>query len=161
MEVKIMKILKTLCIVVLILGISTFAYAADGKHTAQITSLDGKAEVKLAGQTAWNPVQVGATLNEGDTLKTNANSKALLTIGVKGEVGTVEVSGGSQLLLSSMMFDQKANTSKTLLDLAMGEVLIKAQKLEGDKSSFEVKTPTSIVGVRGTVFKVKVEAVEE
>ena len=59
------------------------------------------------------------------------------------------------------MVDPKADTSKTLLDLAMGEILIKAQKVHGEKSQFEVKTPTSIVGVRGTTFNVKVEAVEE
>lgn len=161
MEVKNMKILKTVCIVALVLSIATFACAAEGKRTATITSLEGKAEVKLAGQTSWAAVQSGAILNEGDTLKTDANSKATLAIGSKSEVGTVEVSERSQLLLSSMMFDQKANTSKTLLDLAMGEVLVKAQKVQGEQSKFEVKTPTSIVGVRGTVFRVKVEAVEE
>ena len=156
-----MKILKTVCIVALIIGISTIAFAAEGKRTATITSLEGKAEIKLAGQSSWTAVQSGATINEGDTLKTDAKSRAVLAIGSKSEVGTVEVSEKSQLLLSAMMFDQKANTSKTLLDLAMGEVLIKAQKVQGEQSKFEVKTPTSIVGVRGTVFRVKVEAVEE
>ncbi len=161
MEVNKMRTIKILCIVALVLSISTFAFAAEAKRTAEITSLEGKAEVKVAGGSGWTAVQAGATLNEGDTLKTDANSRAVIAIGSKSEVGTVEVSEKSQLLLSSMMFDQKANTSKTLLDLAMGEVLVKAQKVQGEQSKFEVKTPTSIVGVRGTVFKVKVEAVEE
>lgn len=156
-----MKILRIICIVTLVLGLATCAFAVEGKRTAQIMSLDGKAEVKLAGQTNWTAAKSGDILNEGDTLKTGANSKAVLSIGAKADVGTVEISEKSQLLLSSMMFDQKANTSKTLLDLAMGEVLIKAQKVQGEQSKFEVKTPTSIVGVRGTVFRVKVEAVEE
>ena len=156
-----MKILKTACILALISGLAAYSFAAEEKRTANITSLEGKAEVKLAGQPDWTAVQSGATLNEGDTLKTDANSKAVLALGAKSEVGTVEVSEKSQLLLSSMVFDQKTNTSKTLLDLAMGEVLIKAQKVQGEQSKFEVKTPTSIVGVRGTVFKVKVEAMEE
>lgn len=156
-----MKTLKIVCIVALVLGMATSAFAVEARRTAQITELEGMAAVKPAGGSEWMSAKAGETLKEGDTLKTEANSKAVLMIGEKGEVGTVEVAEKSQLLLSSMMFDQNANVSKTLLDLAMGEVLVKAQKLQSDESRFEVKTPTSIVGVRGTVFKVKVESAEE
>jgi hypothetical protein len=156
-----MKIFRFVCISALVLGMATAAFAAETSRTARITSLDGSAEVKPAGQSSWSAVQSGAVLNEGDTLKTGAKSMAILDIGDKGEVGTVEVSEGSQLLLSDMTFDKKSDTSRTLLDLAMGEVLIKAQKVHGEGSKFEVKTPTSIVGVRGTTFKVKVESMEE
>ena len=65
------------------------------------------------------------------------------------------------MAIAELIADPGADTSKTLLDLAMGEVLIKAQKVHGENSKFEVKTPTSIVGVRGTTFNVKVEAVNE
>jgi len=156
-----MKILRIVCIIALVLGVATFALAVEAKRTAQLISLDGKAEIKLAGQSNWSPAKVGSILNEGDTLKTSPGSMALLNIDGKGQTATVEVSEGSQLLMSEMMVDQKAGTSKTLLDLAMGEILIKAQKVHGEESKFEVKTPTSIVGVRGTTFKVKVESVEE
>ena len=155
-----MKTLKLVCIMALILGMATVAFAEDGKRTAHITSLDGNASLKLAGQTNWSSAKVGDTLNEGDALKTDAGSKTLLTIGDKGQVGIVEISEGSQLLLAEMMVNEKEGTSKTLLDLAMGDVLIHAQKVHGEQSKFEVKTPTSIVGVRGTTFRVKVEAVE-
>jgi len=156
-----MKTLKAMLMVALILGLATSVFAAEARRTAHIVSLDGAAEVKLAGQSDWAAVQAGAILNEGDTLKTGSSSNAVLAIGANNEVGTVEISERSQILLSAMMFDQQANISQTLLDLAMGEVLIKAQKVQGEQSKFEVKTPTSIVGVRGTVFRVKVEAVGE
>lgn len=156
-----MKILRFACIAAMILGVATYACAAEMQRTARIMSLDGSAEVKPAGESSWSNTQVGAILNEGDTLKTGPRSMAVLDIGDKGEVGTVEVSEDSQLLLSAMTFDKDGDTSRTLLDLAMGEVLVKAQKVHGEGSKFEVKTPTSIVGVRGTTFKVKVESVEE
>ena len=47
----------------------------------------------------------------------------------------------------------------TVLDVSIGKILIQAEKLK-DGSRFEVKTPTSVVGVRGTKFSVKVEAIE-
>jgi hypothetical protein len=130
------------------------------KRSAQVTSLDGTAEVKQVGQAAWIPVSVGMVLNQGDTLKTAANSWALLNVD-DGRIATVEVKESSQMMIAELMVDSGSDTSKTLLDLAVGEVLIKAQKVRGENSKFEVKTPTSIVGVRGTTFNVKVEAMEE
>jgi hypothetical protein len=156
-----MKIVSILCIAALVLGMATLAYAVESKRTAQILSIDGQAEVKLAGDSDWSPAQVGMVLKEGDALKTAAGSLLMLNVDGKGQTATVEVKERSQLLLSEMLADTSAGTSKTLLDLAMGEVLIKAQKVHGEQSKFEVKTPTSIVGVRGTTFNVKVEAVED
>ena len=54
--------------------------------------------------------------------------------------------------------DLNKGTSQTLLDLAVGKILIRVDKLHKKGDKFEIKTPTSIVGVRGTVFGVEVEA---
>lgn len=154
-----MKTLRLVCITAMILAIAVAGYAME-KRTATIVSIDGTAEVKAEGQSSWAPASVGTVLNQGDVIKTSPKSWALLNVD-GGRIATVEVKEGSQMTIAELMADPKAETSKTLLDLAMGEVLIKAQKVHGDKSKFEVKTPTSIVGVRGTTFNVKVEAVEE
>lgn len=154
-----MKILRLACIIVLVLGVAAVSCTAETR-SAQVTSISGTAEMRQAGQDAWSPASVGAVLNEGDTLKTSAKSWALLNID-DGKIATVEVKEGSEMVIAELKSDSQTNTSQTLLDLAMGEVLIKAQKVHGENSRFEVKTPTSIVGVRGTTFNVKVEAVEE
>jgi len=93
-------------------------------------------------------------LNTGDVM-------ALVNVDGKGQVATIEVKENSQLLFSELIIDEAMKKEKTLLDLAVGEILIKAQKVHGAESKFEVKTPTSIVGVRGTTFAVKVEALDE
>ena len=72
----------------------------------------------------------------------------------------VDVSEKSQLSLATLVKDTTSGLKKTLLDLAIGQVLIKAEKLDTPDSKFEVKTPTSVVGVRGTKFSVRVEALE-
>lgn len=154
-----MKICRVVCIMALVLGIAVVGYAAE-KRTAQVISFDGKAEVKQVDQTTWVPAAVGTILNEGDTLKTGAGSWALLNVD-EGKIGTVEVKASSEMTVAKLVADSQTNSSQTLLDLAMGEVLIKAQKVHGESSKFEVKTPTSIVGVRGTTFNVKVEAVKD
>ena len=154
-----MKTLRFICITALILGIAVAGYAME-KRTAKIVSLEGTAEIKTAAQSSWVPASVGMILNQGDTIKTSPKSWALLNVD-GGKIATVEVKEGSEMLIAELMADPNVDTSKTLLDLAMGEVLIKAQKVRGENSKFEVKTPTSIVGVRGTTFNVKVEAIEE
>ena len=114
-----MKIVSILCIAALVLGMATLAYAVESKRTAQILSIDGQAEVKLAGDSDWSPAQVGMVLKEGDALKTAAGSLLMLNVDGKGQTATVEVKERSQLLLSEMLADTSAGTSKTLLDLAM------------------------------------------
>ncbi len=156
-----MKILRVLCVMVLVVSLAALVYAAEGKRTAKIISIEGKAEVRLAGQTNWLPASVDMVLNEGDTLKTDTKSFALLNVDGIGQTATVEVKERSHLLLAELLIDQKSGVQKTMLDLASGEILIKAQKVKGEDSKFEVKTPTSIVGVRGTTFAVRVEAMEE
>ena len=68
----------------------------------------------------------------------------------------VEMSPNSELTFAELVKDDATGTQKTLLDLAIGQILIKAAKLNTAESKFEVKTPTSVVGVRGTKFAVRV-----
>ena len=146
-------------ILVAAVAITAVAFAAE-KRTAQIISIDGSAEIKRAEQSSWTAASVGMILNEGDAIKTPPKAWVLLNID-EGRVGTVEVKGDSQMMITELTATPETQTSATLLDLAIGEVLIKARKVHGEGSKFEVKTPTSVVGVRGTAFSVKVEAVKE
>ena len=156
-----MKALKIVCVLALMASLCLPGFAIEEKRTAKIISLDGNAQVKRTGQVSWEPAEVGMTLAEGDIIKTKNGSWALVNVDGKGQVATIEVKENSQLLFSELLVDQAKRTEKTLLDLAVGEILIKAQKVHGEESKFEVKTPTSIVGVRGTTFAVKVETIDE
>ena len=63
---------------------------------------------------------------------------------------------GSLFRINTAETDPKTGNKMTLLDLAVGKVLVHAAKLKGG-SRFEVRTPTAISGVRGTVFEVEVK----
>ena len=156
-----MKVLKMVLILVLTVGLCVPGFAIEEKRTAKIISLDGKAQVKRTGAASWEPAEVGMMLAEGDIIKTKNGSWALVNVNGKGQVATIEVKENSQLLFSELIIDKAKKSEKTLLDLAVGEILIKAQKVHGQESKFEVKTPTSIVGVRGTTFAVKVETLDD
>ncbi|MDO8525797.1 MAG: FecR family protein [Candidatus Omnitrophota bacterium] len=154
-----MKILKVICVAILSLFISSAVFSAETKRTANVISFTGQPSLKSAGQNDWTSVAKGMVINEGDTLKTGKDASARVNVDSKGEAAIVDVSPGSNLTFTQLLKNTENGTEKTMLDLALGEVLIKAEKLRGD-SKFEVKTPTSVAGVRGTKFSVKVEAIE-
>jgi len=142
------------------MSLTCAVFAEETQRTAKIDQLAGDVSVKLYGKEGWASAKKGMTLTEGDMLKTGMDSFAFLRLNGGGETAYVEVSENSKLLLSELIADKEKGTQRTLLDLAIGQILIKAEKIHTPESKFEVKTPTSIVGVRGTRFSVKVEAIE-
>ena len=153
-----MKRLATfLSLAIIISLVSSFSYAAeDIKRTATIVEMQGKAQVKSqSGE--WIGAEIGMVLSEGAVIKTEEGSTALVYLEGGDEAASVEVKEKSELKLAQLFTTAKEGSNKTLLDLALGEILITSKKLRSEKSKFEVKTPTSIVGVRGTTFSVSVE----
>lgn len=130
------------------------------KRSAEIIGLSGNVLVKESKDKNWVIAKKGMVIYEGAVIKTEAGSSSRLSIDGKKRSAVVDIEENSQLLLAELIEDAQKQSQRTLLDLAIGKVLIKANKLNNDKSKFEVKTPTSIVGVRGTVFTVEVEAIE-
>lgn len=139
-------------------GLCMLAYAAETPREAKVLDMEGSVEVRTSDG-KMEPAEVGMVLGQGDIIKTGEDSFALVKL-EGAETATVEVNKNSQILLSQMVMDQEKGTQSTVLDLAIGKVLIKAEKVHSDKSKFEVKTPTSVVGVRGTTFQVEVEGLE-
>ena len=93
--------------------------------------------------------------------RTKADSWMLLDVIIdeSGNTASVEIEEDSQLLLLRLAKDEAKGTCRTLLDLPIGEVMIKLDELPAE-SKFEVKTPANVAGVRGTRFSVKVEFME-
>ncbi|MBU2436251.1 MAG: FecR domain-containing protein [Candidatus Omnitrophica bacterium] len=154
-----MKALKIICILFLIVNFVSWGFTEDVKRVSKVIEVTGKVLVKPSGEKRWISVQKGTIISEGDILKTQVNSWALLNLNGSGETATVEVEENSQLAFTELIKDEQG-VEKTFLDLFLGKLLIEAKKLESEKSKFEVKTPTSIVGVRGTTFAIEVEAID-
>lgn len=152
-----MKIISVLFAFCLVIGMASISPAAEIIRVARITDLSGIVEVQSADG-SWAAASVGMTLKQGDTIRTKSGSWAILNVNGIAETASVELKQNGQMKMAMLLKDEQAGTQDTLLDLSVGEILIKAKKLHSEKSKFEVKTPTSIVGVRGTTFSVGVEA---
>jgi hypothetical protein len=91
----------------------------------------------------------------GDQVRTASQSSVEVLLD-GGKVGVVEIKGGSLFRVSKAETDPVMGDKTTLLDLAVGKVMVHVEKLKGN-SRFEVKTPTALTGVRGTTFEVTVK----
>ncbi|MDD5440055.1 MAG: FecR domain-containing protein [Candidatus Omnitrophica bacterium] len=151
-----MRLLAVIPVSVIYLCLAAMADAP--VRTAVISEVDGTVSIRRALDKAWVPAEKGMPLEEGDAVKTGTDSYAVVDIGTPDRGASVEVKPNSQLGIAELFKKDTKTTDKTLLDLAVGEVLVKTEKLKTEDSRFEVKTPTSIIGVRGTKFSVKVEA---
>ena len=143
--------------VVILSCLALFTLTASGASIRQATlsKVKGEVTVRMKGG-EWKDAVKGMVLNEKDEIKTAPGGFAELALDERGKTGKVELKENSHLRINTLSLDSKTGDKVTLLDLAIGKVLIRAQKLKGN-SKFEVKTPTSTSGVRGTVFEVNVE----
>jgi hypothetical protein len=138
---------------VLMFGFSASAYGEGGKDVT-VMNISGNAEVMESGASSWIPALSGMKLGSGDTIRTKENSHLDLDFGGKAQAAVVRIAEKSSLKIDTYIASDKIEGRKITLDLAVGEVLVKVNKVK-DESQFQVRTPTSIVGVRGTMFKVR------
>ncbi len=122
---------------------------------AKAIQLTGDVQYQKAGTSEWMKLEKDALLTEGDTVKTAKGAQAKLELTGNAKTAEIIVKEDTQFTLKIFQHDSSTNIDNTELDVDIGDVLVKAEKLVGD-SKFEVSTPTSIVGIRGTTFEVKV-----
>ncbi len=135
-----------------------YSYATQMMREVEIIDVIGSAEVYLY-EGGSLPAEVGMILSEGDMIETKTDSWLLLKLDGL-DVSMVEMEENTTMLLSELIIDRENSVQKTMLDVAIGRILISAEKIQDEHSNFRVKTPTSVVGVRGTTFAVEVEGIE-
>ncbi|MBF0217848.1 MAG: FecR domain-containing protein [Candidatus Omnitrophica bacterium] len=133
------------------------SFAEKTMRVAELSKVEGDVQVVTPKDEKKNG-EVGMQLTEGYGLNTGAGGFAIVDI--KGDTGTakLEVKENTRLKFTEMIEDKAAATQQTLLDMAIGEMLVTSQRIQSEKSKFEVKTPTSIAGIRGTKFTISVKA---
>ena len=166
--IAIMKLSKTKKIIrslfcISILGcaatviMSATAVAMGPKHTAKVIALKGAAEIRVPKAKDWVPAKAGSILNEGDILKTDKDSSAVIELDGKDITARIVAEEHVQLLFLKLASKDKKGVQKTLLDLGAGKITVTTARAKGERSTFEIKTPTSIIDVKEGTITVKVE----
>ena len=127
------------------------AMAAEGE-IAMIKTVAGEAVIIRGGQRL--PAKVGDLLLEKDTIETGPNG----TVGITFTDNTVMSAGpNSEVALAEYNFDSSNFNGSMLTDVEKGTLAVVSGDIaRSSPQAMKIKTPTAILGVRGTRFTVEV-----
>lgn len=134
------------------LGILAFSAAALAADVGEIKTASGSAHVEREG--ARLPVKVGMPVRQSDKLVTGADGAVGITF-----LDNTLVSAGpnSTLVIDSYSFDSTTHAGKFDASLSRGSLaVISGKMVKQSPEAMRIRTPASVLGVRGTEFVVKV-----
>jgi len=115
---------------------------------AVIVKLGGGVRVQPQGSPAWHTPVLNEVLNPGDKIETGEDGRIEISFD-NGHI--MELRGNTQMIIKVLSRDGKTGVYENLFECKFGKIRAKLQKIKG-KSSFQVKTPQAICGVRGTIM---------
>lgn len=135
------------------------AWSEETARNISVIDMAGKVEIMRDGTGIWASAVSDTKLGAGDIIRTGPGSRADLDFAGKAQAAVVRVNENSSMKIDAYVSSEKIEDRKITLDLTVGDILVKVNKVK-NKSQFQVRTPTSIVGVRGTMFRVKTAVAE-
>jgi hypothetical protein len=133
------------------------AAAAGATRVAVVTSLKGTVQVKKAGGSKYFNAFKNMSLNEGDTITTGKNSSVVLELASsKADQDSITIGENSQVQFTKLKED---TGTKAKMSVWAGSLWVKVKSISNAEDTFEVETPTAIMGVRGTHFILAVDPV--
>jgi hypothetical protein len=126
---------------------------ADGPAIAQVKTVSG--DVAIVRNGTRFAVKVGDPVFEKDTIETGADG----AIGLTFVDNTVMSTGpNSEIAMEQYRFDSSNFNGAMLADVNKGTVaMVSGDIARSSPGAMKVRTPTAILGVRGTHFVVQVE----
>lgn len=132
---------------------STTAAAPSGAGW-QLVQIEGNVQVKVGANADWAAAQLNQPLPESAIVRTGADGKAV----IKGQdAAGVTLQANASVQVGGLSVS--GTTTKAGCTAISGKSLFLINKLKSQDSSFQVETPTAVVGVRGTAFGVEVDEV--
>jgi hypothetical protein len=135
-----------LCLALLMTSGAGAAFAS-AKVSAKILSLEGDVQVVRAGGEKPFAAFVNMRLTEGDRVITGTNGRAEIQMDDEVIITLVE---NTRIYLSELR--GSAGAQQSSIGLQAGGVGSSVNKKLDENSRFEIKTPTAVMGVRGTEF---------
>ena len=118
-----------------------------------VTYLEGQVQSKKSGEPQWSQARPNQILYEKDQIKVLAQSRAELILDSQS---VMRLSENTLLTLHKLEEETASQKETTRMDLSLGKLWTRAAKLFNPASRLEVRTPTAIAGVQGTIYQVSV-----
>jgi phage tail protein X len=118
-----------------------------------ITYLEGQVQVKKSGETQWAPGRPNMILGENDQIKVLARSRAELIL---DNQSVLRLSENTVLTIQKLEEEKTTGKENTRMRISLGRVWVKVSKFFNPASRSDMKTPTVIAGVQGTIYQLSV-----
>jgi len=118
-----------------------------------VTGMIGDVEIYNEQKMSWEPLEFGANISLGDSIRTQAESQVEITF--NGD-NTVKLDENTTVRVK-----QSADSAgNAIIDVFTGDgtVLSNIKKLAGGNDKYRVCTPTAVAAIRGTFFSVHFDA---
>lgn len=122
---------------------------------ATVVVVAGRARVEHASGAAAADLAVGDELRAGDVLATDDGASVTLQM---ADATQVLVSGATRARMESLLLLGRSGVASTRLALDKGEAESRVNPARVDGTRYEIRTPVLTLGVRGTEFRVRVDA---
>ncbi len=142
------KKITILSLALIFAAVSVFAQTAPAP-AAKLMSMKGSVTIKTKNDPQFKKATVSSKLSGDTYIKTEAKSTADIML-VGGSVLTVKES--SMVLINDMLI--KKDKGKNSIGVCFGKVDVAVKKLSKDET-FNVMSPSAVLGVRGTKFEVE------
>jgi hypothetical protein len=126
---------------------------ASGSNQAQVTLLQGKAEVLRKGETAWRVLQVGSVLSSDDEVRTGEKARIEIQL---PDRSILRFDQQTAFKMKAVLFDTQEGSRDVRVEMAAGKTWANVRKVFGSKKTFEVASANAVAGVRDTIWRMEV-----
>jgi len=121
-------------------------------RTARVSFLSGNAVARKPGISGWVPVALNHILTLGDEVVTDSTGRLEISF---DNGSKLKVLPRSDIVIAQQSWTAGGREASTGIGIKLGKVAAKISKLQMQKESFSIATPTAVAGVRGTEFVVE------
>ena len=118
-----------------------------------ITYLEGPVQVKRSGEAQWSSARPNMILLENDQIKVPGQSRAELIL---DNQSVLRLSENTLLTIDKLEEEKTTKKETARMDISAGKLWVRMAKLFNPASRYDVKSPTVIAGVQGTVYQIMV-----
>jgi len=148
------KLLLILALTVLVASLVVGCGEGSPCSTLTILSItEGEVLIMKEGTDDWVPAEQGTELDIGDALKTSGNSSAEITF---FDGSTMELWPDTEIEILSLDFACDTGITTVGLLQTIGTTISRVTAILDPASSYEVETPSGVVGVRGSGVKIQI-----
>ena len=138
---------------IIMAGLLGFVAAAVAADVGEIKTVSGSAQLERAKQLL--PVRAGMPVQQSDKLVTGADGAIGVTF---TDNSLLSIGPNSVLAIDRYVFDSTTHAGQFDASLSKGTLaVISGKMVKQSPEAMRVRTPSSIMGVRGTEFVVKVD----